>query len=139
MKTLVSTSGNTWLIAWSIFQVGVVTLILNTSSLFFTPLYLWPRIITPALLAVGFAGALRGWKWLRFVGWTGIGLFLLIAVGTAIPDEDYRLFGSETPGPIAGEYALGRFALLLQVGISLVANLKLLAKSQDSREVYPLL
>lgn len=123
-----------WLLGWSLFQIGVVALTLDTPSLFYDPLYLWPRIATPALLLAGLVGALMGQKWMLYAGWAGVGLFLAIVCATAIPGEDYISSGANAPNLISGKYALGKFSLLLGAGISLVVCFGMLAKTLKTQQ-----
>lgn len=127
-----STRGERWLLTWSVFQIGLATLILNTQSLFYGPLYRWPGIVTPVLLAAGFVGALLRRRWIFNLGWTGVGLFLYVVLVTAIPDEEYISSGPNPPNLVSGEYALGRFSLLLGAAISLAVCFRLLAKAFTS-------
>jgi hypothetical protein len=127
----VSTKAQTWLLAWSIFQIGVAILVLNSPSLLYGPLDLWARILPPVLLASGIPGALMRWRWMLYAGWAGVGLFLAVVFATAIPPEEFVSGGTNAPHLVSGEYALGKFFLLLSTGISLGVCLRLLAKRHD--------
>lgn len=125
----VSTKGQRWLLTWSVFQIALVTLILNTQVLFYGPLYRWPGIVVPVLITAGFIGALLRRKWMLNFGWAGVGLFLYVICVTAIPDEEYISSGPNPPNLVSGEYALSRFSLLLGAGISLAVCFRLLGKA----------
>ena len=77
--------------------MALATCLLNVPSLFFEPLAYWVRILVPVLLAIGFAGTLRGASLVRSAGWVGVLLFSLVMLTAVMPGEDYTLGGLGSP------------------------------------------
>jgi len=97
-----------------------MTCILNIPAMFFEPIALGFRIAIPAFLLVGFAGALRRSKPLRFVGWIAIAYGSLYLLAVAAPGEDYTLgYSSSGPQFVSGWLVLGRFGLFLALALAM--------------------
>jgi len=51
----------------------------------------WAGILPVALLLLGLLGSVLGLKSLRFLGWLGVLVFLLLSLDMPFPPEEYRL------------------------------------------------
>lgn len=98
------------------------SVVLNIPSLHFEPLLLWVRALCPALLAIGIWASLRGFKSLRTLGWFGVFLFIICAVGMVFPGEDYM-----SGGPDAPPFATPRMATAHEIVLRLILFMTLIA------------
>jgi hypothetical protein len=48
----------------------------------------WPRIFAPILMLIGSSGKVSNIKWVNFIGWAGIALFLLAALTASVPNPE---------------------------------------------------
>ena len=115
--------------------IAGVTWLVNAPSMFFEPVTLFPRIAIPVLLTVGFAGCLARVKALAFLGWIGLGCFILLALATAIPGEDYTLGGPNPPNMVSGLYVLLRLLLFLAIAVAIVISFRRLRVPRKNADV----
>lgn len=117
----------------AILAAAGASIMLNVRQLQFEPLLLWVRIICPMLLAIGILGSMFGSRLSRILGWLGILVFVVSAIGMVLPGEDYMSGGPDGP-PLAAprmvpvlEIVL-RFALCALVTLVLVGSYYRLGK-----------
>jgi len=107
-----------------LFALFTETLFLNLDILHFQPLSLWSRLLPPLLLVLGLLGSAYEVRPLRFAGWVGIMIFLLISLLASFPSEDY-LFGGPDSGHLGMPRTVGNANTLVRVIIGMVITLLL--------------
>jgi hypothetical protein len=102
----------------------IATVFLNLDLLHFQPLALWAKLLPPVLIAIGGFGAVRDIRALRFAGWLGIFLFLLVALMASFPSEDYLLGGPDTdPAELPRTVSSANTFVRVAVGLAITALL----------------
>jgi archaellum biogenesis protein FlaJ (TadC family) len=114
-----------------IVSIVLVACVLNLDATFVHDIFLWARVLIPALLFVGLAGLLMANRMLfilaSIVACVGIGLFFLVVIITRVPGELSRLEGgSQWPSQTFLEI---RLLLLIALGIAVVVLFARLIKA----------
>jgi len=102
-----------------ILLVALATCALNFDPTFVREIYLSGRLAVPAALIVGVVGALQNNRVVSLttaiVAWLGIAWFIVVAIGTIIPDESIR--ATDNPQGPSGIFLVLRFLLLITLDI----------------------
>jgi hypothetical protein len=102
-----------------ILLVALAACALNVDPTFVREIYLSGRLIVPAAIVVGVVGTLQNNRVVSvttaIVAWLGIAWFIVVAIGTIIPDESIRL--TDNPQGPSGLFLAVRFLLLITLGI----------------------
>lgn len=103
---------------------AVATIFLNLNFIHFQPLALWAKLLPPLLIAIGGFGAVRDIRALKFAGWLGIALFLLVSLMASFPSEDYLLGGPDTdPAELPRTVSSANTLVRVAVGLVITALL----------------
>jgi hypothetical protein len=105
------------LLGGSLFLAAVAVCSLNLPQLFFEPFPLWYRVLDQVLLVFGLLGSVVGRKAFRFMGWTGICLFVAYVTIGSVPSLDHPAF--DPNGEQRPELWMTRLALWLVLSASL--------------------
>lgn len=73
------------------------TFIVNASFFYYDPIHLWVRVTFPIIMIFGMYGTISGGRFFRWLGWLGIGVFILCGLEIVFPGEDYISGGPEGP------------------------------------------
>lgn len=100
VKTVESSKQRSWLLGASSLLFMVALLSLTFPRMFFEPMPFWYRVADQTLLIAGFLASVFGAKYLRIVGWAGIGMFIVYVGIGSIPSLDHPAFdanGDQSP------------------------------------------
>jgi hypothetical protein len=111
---------------------------LNLDMIHFQPLSLWAKTLPPMLLFMGAIGTVRDVKALRYVGWLGIALVLVVLVAASFPTEDYVLGGpddnpADLPRTVSHLNSLARVSIGLSITVLLFWLYRRLRSSPEVR------
>lgn len=73
------------------FGILLIGAYLYVPTLHYAPVRFWVASLPVLLLLIGLFGSAVGLKSLRFLGWVGLTIFLLLSLGMSFPPEEYRL------------------------------------------------
>ena len=102
-----------------ILLIALAACALNFDPTFVREIYLSGRLIVPVAMVVGVVGVLQRNRIVSvttaIIAWLGIIWFIVVAIGTIIPDESIR--ATDNPQGPSGLFLAVRFLLLIALGI----------------------